>query len=248
MSNLNKPYLRSVEILWDKIENKEVFPFSLPSIKSINSIEFTTPVTYIIGENGAGKSTLIEAIAVSMGLNPEGGTQNSRFSTEDTNSTLHKYLRTVKGTHRPKQWYFLRAESFYNVATYMQNVGGAPMASYGLESLHKVSHGESFMALLQNKLHGTRGFYIFDEPEAALSPNRQLTALAEIDRLVRQGSQLIITTHSPILMAYPNSTIYELTPEGSNKVSYEETEHYRITKDFLLRKDSMLNELLDLDE
>ncbi len=243
-----RPFLREVQIKWPDIENTQAYPFNLPSISHVDKVSFFKPVTYIIGENGAGKSTLIEAIAIAMGLNPEGGTKSSQFSTHQNHSILHKYLRTVKGARRPEQWYFLRAESFYNLATYMEDIQMTASAGYGTQSLHKASHGESFMALLHNKLHGRRGFYIFDEPEAALSPNRQLSALAEIHRLVENGSQLIITTHSPILLAYPNATIFQLTDSGLHEISYEDTEHFKITRDFLTRRESMLETLLNLDE
>lgn len=239
---MDKPYLRKLVIKQDEIVNKDIYPFNIPIIKNMNELEFTTPVTFIIGENGSGKSTLIEALAVAMGLNAEGGNKSSLFSTHNTHSNLHKYLKTVKGAYYPKNWYFLRAESFYNVASFQDEVGYNN--SYGVNSLHEQSHGETFLAILENKLHGN-GFYIFDEPEAALSPSRQLNALIEIDRLVKSNSQLIIATHSPILMAYPNSTIYQIKDGELKKVKYYETEHYQITRDFLSHTDVMLNELLN---
>lgn len=233
-----KPYLQKVVY---KGEDKDCYPYNLPSIQNVQEIEFKTPVTYIVGENGAGKSTLIEAIAVAMGLNAEGGNKNTSFSTKETHSELHTKLKTVKGAKRPSDWFFLRAESFYNVATLMDDVGY--LEGYGGKSLHHQSHGESFMSVLSNKLRGN-GFYIFDEPEAALSPQRQLVALGEFDRLVKSGSQLIIATHSPILMGYPNSTILQLTDEGLEEVEYEDTEHYQVTKNFLNRREMMLSTLL----
>lgn len=243
---MDKPYLRKLIINKDAIENKEIYPFNLPIVKNIESLEFTTPVTFIVGENGSGKSTLIEALALSMGFNAEGGNKAVNFKTEDSHSGLYKYLRTVKGTPYPKNWFFLRAESFYNVATYYKGNDDDDVDysyTFGVESLHGQSHGETFMAILQNKLHGN-GFYIFDEPEAALSPSKQLSALIEIDRLVKANSQLIIATHSPILMAYPNSTIYQIKDGKLKKVALYETDHYQITRDFLAHTDVMLNELL----
>lgn len=242
---MDKPYLRKLIIKKDDIVNKDVYPYNLPIIKNINELEFTTPVTFIVGENGSGKSTLIEALAVSMGFNAEGGNKSVNFKTEDSHSGLYKYLKTVKGTPYPKNWYFLRAESFYNVATYYKGDDDDLDYSYtfGVDSLHAKSHGEVFMATLQNKLHGN-GFYILDEPEAALSPSRQLSALVEIDRLVKLNSQLIIATHSPILMAYPNSTIYQIKNGEVKKVKLHETEHYQITRQFLSHTDTMLDELL----
>ncbi len=233
-----KPYLRKIKI---ETPDEGKYPFNIPALKNLKELNFETQVTYIIGENGVGKSTLIEAIAVKMGLNAEGGNQNTIFNTKETHSDLHKYMKPVKGAYRPKFWYFLRAESFYNVASKVDEIGY--IGSYGGKSLHEQSHGESFMSVLSNKLHDG-GFYIFDEPEAALSPQRQLSALIEIDRLVKGGSQIIITTHSPILMSYPNSTILQLSEDGVKKVNYKDTEHYKVTKDFLNKTELMLKELL----
>lgn len=235
---MKSPYLREVQIKPGPVEE---FPFYIPSIAKIARIKFSQPITFIVGENGAGKSTLMEAIAVAMGLNAEGGTKHSTFSTKETHSALYKYIKTVKGPYRPTDWYFLRAESFYNVASLMDKVDY--LHSYGGKSLHAQSHGESFMSVLAHKLKGN-GFYLFDEPEAALSPSRQMSALVEMDRLVKNGSQLIIATHSPILMAYPNSTIYVLSENGLVKSNYEDTEHYQVTRDFLNKKELMLRNLL----
>ena len=242
---MNTTYLKKIKLKEDKIEDMDKYPFNLPVIKNLDKLEFNTPVTFIVGENGSGKSTLIEAIAVAMGLNPEGGNKAVNFNSEKTHSNLYKYLRCVKGHKYPKEWFFLRAETFYNVATYYQGDGILDVdysGTFGLRSIHKSSHGELFLAALENKLHGN-GFYIFDEPEAALSPTRQLNALIEIDRLA-QDSQLIIATHSPILMSYPGATIYEISNGEFKKVNYYETEHYKVTKDFLCHTDVMLRELL----
>ncbi len=206
-------------------------------------------VTVLVGENGTGKSTLLEAIAVACGFNPEGGSRNFHFSTNATHSELHACLRTVKRAF-PKDGYFLRAESLYNVATNIEELDRMPgflpplVDSYGGRSLHHQSHGESFLALVQNRLGGN-GLYLFDEPEAALSPMRQMTLLAEIDRLVKAGSQLIIATHSPILMAYPGACIYELSEQGIAHVDYKDTEHYRVTKQFLDAPERMLRYLIE---
>ncbi len=237
-----KPYLQYARIEWEKIEDKERYPFCLSAVKNLESIKFEKAVTFIVGENGSGKSTILEALATGMGLNPEGGNMNTRFSTSSTHSNLHKKIRCVKGYKRPKNWYFLRAESFYNVASYMDDMPEY-LGSYGGKSLHAQSHGESFMALLKHKLRGN-GFYMFDEPEAALSPQRQLEALIYFHRLAKD-SQLIIATHSPILMAYPEADIYHIGAEKITKIEYEDTEHYQVTKNFLNRTDMMLSELLD---
>ena len=212
-------------------------------------LAFDADVTFLVGENGTGKSTLLEAIAVACGFNPEGGSRNFQFSTNDTHSALHQSLRVVRRAF-PKDGYFLRAESLYNVATNLEQLDRQPAfsrkltESYGGKSLHKQSHGESFLALVQNRLGGN-GLYLFDEPEAALSPMRQLTLLAEIDRLVKANSQLIIATHSPILMAYPGAQILELSAEGIRAVDWRETEHYQVTKRFLDDPARMLRYLIE---
>ncbi|PAJ75568.1 AAA family ATPase [Pseudoalteromonas sp. NBT06-2] len=242
--NLNaKPYLQGIDLKRDKIENMEDFPFSIPTIKGLDYLEFHPDVTFFVGENGAGKSTLIEAIASAMGLNPEGGNKNTTFATEKTHSNLGDYLKTYKSFKKPKDYYFLRAESFYNVATYMDNLVPPPIQGYGGKSLHQQSHGESFMATIKNKLKGN-GLYIMDEPEAALSPNRQLEAISVIHQLVENGSQLIIATHSPILLAYPRAKIYFFSQAGIHETSYQDTEHFEVTKNFLNRHEQMLKILM----
>jgi predicted ATPase len=224
-----KPYLQKVILKRDLITSYEEYPFNIPALKGFDSMEFHEDVTFIVGENGAGKSTFIEAIALSLGFGIEGGTRNVQVRTHDNASSLHKYLKLIKSFKVPEEHYFLRAESFYNVATYLEEID--PRKIFG-EHLHVYSHGEAFMATLLEKLQGN-GLYIFDEPEAALSPTRQLAAITAIDKLVKNDSQLIIATHSPILMAYPNAVIYRLDSEGIQKVSYEETDHFAVTRHFL---------------
>ncbi|MCI8573624.1 MAG: AAA family ATPase [Oscillibacter sp.] len=214
-----------------------------------NVLEFDRPVTFLVGENGIGKSTLLEAVAVACGFNPEGGTRNFSFSTRATHSVLGDYLTPARKRY-PRDGFFLRAESFYNVATNIDEmdelVGGDPrlIDSYGGVSLHQQSHGESFLALVQNRFGG-EGLYLLDEPEAALSPSRLLTLLAEMDRLVKADSQFIVSTHSPILMAFPNARIYELNENGVRAVAYKETEHYQLTRRFLENPERMLRYLLE---
>lgn len=225
----------------------------LPVVKHLQDMEelpIRKRVTFFVGENGIGKSTLIEAIAVSMGFNPEGGTINFNFSTEDSHSELYRYVTICKGVKRHKDGFFLRAESLYNVATNIDQMDlepslGAPVIlSYGGVSLHKQSHGESFMALVENRFGGN-GLYILDEPEAALSPSRLLQLMCCIDDLVKHNSQFIISTHSPILMAYPHAEVFELSEEGINSVPYQETEHFRITKQFVNAPEKMLKYLFE---
>ncbi len=216
----------------------------IKSLQSMERLDITKRVTFLVGENGIGKSTLIEAIAVHQGFNPEGGTINFAFSTEDSHSELYKYLRVQKGMGIRKDGFFLRAESFYNVASNIDQMDRIPspsprvIESYGGVSLHKQSHGESFMALVENRFGGN-GLYILDEPEAALSPTRLLELMCHIHTLEQKNSQFIISTHSPILMAYPNAQILYLTQDGISSVSYQETEHYQVTKQFLNAPEQM---------
>ena len=207
-----------------------------------NELTFDRPVTFFVGENGVGKSTLLEAIAVCCGFNPEGGSRNFRFSTEDTHSGLGEYLTPIRKGYN-KDGFFLRAESFYNVASYLDNMKDpTAYASYGGVSLHEQSHGESFLALVQNRFGG-EGLYLLDEPEAALSPSRILTLMVEINQLVQENSQFIISTHSPILMAFPNARIYLIDGSGIRPVNYRDTEHFSLTKQFLDDPERMLHYL-----
>lgn len=236
MSLNEKPYLRSIELKRDKIESFNVYPFSIPSITEFDAIDFHEDVTFFVGENGAGKSTLLEAIAVSLGFNPEGGNRNTNFATNSTHSELSEYIKMIRSFKKPKDGYFLRAESFYNFASYMDEIGNG-------ESLHEQSHGESFMSILLDKLRGG-GLYLMDEPEAALSPSRQMAAISAIHQLVKEKSQFIIATHSPILLAYPRAKIFEFSSAGINEVKYTETEHYEVTKEFINNYERMLEILM----
>jgi len=238
----NHLYLKEISLKPDKDIDISVFPYNLKIIQDISKIKFQNPVTFIIGENGSGKSTILEAIAISLRLNPEGGNQNMLFSTSSTHSDLYQSLRVSKGIHQPKEKYFLRAESFYNVATEVDNYGVKD--SYGGKSLHQQSHGESFLSLFMNKLRGN-GLYILDEPEAALSPKRQMSLITRINDLIKNDSQFIIATHSPIILSYPYADIYDISNSQINKVKYEETEIFQITKMYLDHYQRMLNELLD---
>lgn len=212
-------------------------------LEEVKVLDFSSPVTFFVGENGTGKSTLLEAIAVAFGFNAEGGTRNFHFSTNQTHSELCEHISLVKRAIA-KDGFFLRAESLYNAATYIDEVEATH--NYGPVSLHHQSHGESFMAIVQNRFSG-KGVYLLDEPEAALSPMRLLTLIAEIQRLTEMDSQFIIATHSPILMAFPGADIMEFSSDGIRKVAYKETEHYQITKSFLDDPQRMLHYLLNKD-
>lgn len=215
----------------------------LPAVRQLKrdrELAFTSDVTIFVGENGSGKSTLLEALAICAGFNAEGGSKNFNFATRPSESGLHQYFTILKRDF-PKDGYFLRAESFYNVATEIEN--RHVEQTYG-GSLHLRSHGESFLDLVTKRFWGN-GLYILDEPEAALSPSRQLSLLAEFHRLVQEHSQLIIATHSPILLAYPGADIRLFDEEGIRSVRYQETEHYQLTKRFLDCPERMLSILFD---
>jgi predicted ATPase len=237
------------EIVPERVTAPDAYPFTIPAIAQLSELRLHPKVTYFVGENGSGKSTILEAIAVAAGFNAEGGTENFRFSTRRSESALCDALRLVRSARRPRTGFFLRAESYFNVATNIEEMDREPsfgppvIDSYGGRSLHEQSHGESFLALLMNRF-GANGFYVLDEPEAALSPMRQMSALARIHQLVREGSQFVIATHAPILLAYPGALIYELSAKGIRKVTYEETSTYSVTRDFILRREAMLKELL----
>lgn len=237
-------YLLEFVLDRERVPSFSEYPFSLNALANFRSLEFHPKVTFFVGENGSGKSTLLEAIAYAVGLNPEGGTRNTVFSTADTHSKLFEYTRLIRSHKYPKDSYFLRAESFYNLASYMDDGRQEYLWTYGGKSLHEQSHGESFMAMMTNKLRGA-GIYIFDEPEAALSPSRQLSALAVFKKLVDLESQLIIATHSPILLAYPDALIYHFSENGIEPIDYKETEHYTITKEFLNKPEKMLHYLFE---
>jgi len=245
---LNDQFLVEMRLDRARVPSFDEYPFSLNAVKNLDTLALHESVTFIIGENGSGKSTLLEALAVAWGFNAEGGTKNFHFDTRASHSPLHKYVRLSRGYRKPKNGYFLRAESFYNVATEIEQLdtgggGRRIIESYGGVSLHAQSHGESFLALLMHRFSGN-GFYLLDEPESALSPMRQLSVLARIHQLVQAGAQFVISTHSPILMAYPDAWIYRLDDDGITRLSYEETEHYQATRDFLNHHEMMLDILL----
>jgi len=219
----------------------------MAAVRTLNEMVFHRSVTYFVGENGSGKSTLIEAIAQLAGFNAEGGSKNFQFSHQKTESRLPEFLRLVRSTVRERDGFFLRAESFFNAATYLETLGRDLLVHYGGRSLHEQSHGESFLALAQHRFGGD-SLFILDEPEAALSPSRQLSFLTVMHRLVADGSQFVVATHSPILLAYPDAMIYEFGPDGIRQIDYEATEQFQITYDFLTSRERFLRILLAPDE
>jgi predicted ATPase len=225
----------------DRVESFGSYPYNLPAIRHLDRLTFHPAVTFLVGENGSGKSTLLEAIAVAWGFNAEGGSRNFNFATRPSHSDLHADLRLVRGVRRPRDGYFLRAESFYNVATEVERLD--LVGSYGGRSLHEQSHGESFMSLVLERFRGD-GLYLLDEPEAALSPTRQLALLARIHELVRARSQFVVATHSPLLLAYPEARIFSLESDRIRELAYEETEHFVVTRRFLQDHRSMLQRVL----
>ncbi len=217
---------------------------ALPFVRHLASAEqlrFTKPVTFFVGENGTGKSTLLEAIAVAAGFNAEGGSRDFSFSTRDTHSELYRHLTVIR-SYTPDDGFFLRAESFYNTASYLDE--NSTLKRYGGVSFHAQSHGESFLTLVTKRFAGN-GLYLLDEPEAALSPQKLLELLCVIHDLVNRDSQFLIATHSPILMAYPDAQILQFSDEGIREVQYRDTEHYKLTRQFIEAPERMMKYLLE---
>lgn len=233
--------VRSLTVKRDQIEDPGAYPFSIPALRDLEELALDPAVTFFVGENGSGKSTLIEAIAIAAGFNPEGGSRHVRSRNRASESSLSRYLRLVRGTRRQRDGYFLRAESFFNVATYIEGLDNG-LGPYGGRSLHEQSHGESFIALIANRF-GPDSFFVLDEPEAALSLRGQLALMRRMHDLVAEGSQFVISTHSPVLLGYPDATIYALSGDGLRKTTYEQTENYELTRSFLDDRDQFLRHL-----
>lgn len=237
---MNGQFLQRIGINWNKID-KNSYLRSINALNELDELVFDKPITFFVGENGSGKSTLLEAIAVALGFNPEGGTRNYSFSTYDSHSSLYQAIKLSKSFRKAMCGYFLRAESFYNVATKEEEYAdiGHPSEKY-----HEKSHGESFLALTQKQLRPD-GLYLFDEPEAALSPQRQLTLLMEIYECAKNGSQFIIATHSPILLGIPDAQILSFDDGKIHPCKYEDTESFRITEMFINNRERILRMLLE---
>lgn len=233
-------FVEAVEIDWEKIEAGSYLR-EVEAIRRMERIVFRKATTFFVGENGSGKSTLLEALAIACGFNPEGGTPHYNFSTRDTHSELYRAVRISRSAYREKWGYFLRAESFYNVATKEEEYG---LGSVGVaQHLHERSHGEGFFATVQNNFRG-KGLYFLDEPEAALSPQHQLALLIELARCQKQGAQFIIATHSPILLGLPGAEILSFDGGRIAPCEYEDTDSYRITSLFLQERELVLRNLL----
>lgn len=236
----NKLFVTKITLEREKIHDFNDYPFNIELIKNFKELELTSPVTFLVGENGVGKSTFIEGLAITLELNPEGGTQNFMFSTRQTHSILHEFLKVNHFQRICETKFFLRAESFYNFASEVEKLG---VSGYGRNSLHSCSHGESFMQLIQNRFTGN-GLYILDEPEAALSPQRQMSLLCLIDDLVKQGSQFIIATHSPILISYRDGVILDLN-NNFEKIEYKDTDIYNLYRMYINDSDGVQHKLFD---
>ncbi|MFB8278864.1 AAA family ATPase [Nocardia colli] len=249
-NHVDRPgFLRELRLESDAVDMDE-YPFCLPAVTQLaraGGLALAPGVTFLVGENGSGKSTLVEALAVAVGMNPEGGSQNYRFSTRSTESALGNHLVVKWGTRKPRSRFFLRAESYYNVATATEALGPDQLAVFGGVSPHERSHGESFMDLMRLRFY-PNGLYLLDEPEAALSPRGCMTVLALLADLTARGCQFVVATHSPILLALPGATIYEIAEDGDiDEVTYDQALPVRLTRDFLAEPDRYLRHLVDPD-
>lgn len=246
---MNDNFIQSISIDWDKIDENS-YLHGIDAVKTIEELDFLKRITFFVGENGTGKSTLLEAVAVAYGFNPEGGTVNYRFSTYNDVSELGSAVRMTKGYRRPKSSYFFRAESFFNVASKAEDYRDFTpkeiyYSRYGGRSLHEQSHGESFLAYFQS--FDQAGLYLMDEPEAALSPQRQLTLFIQMAKLAEAGSQFIVATHSPILLGIPGADIVSFDGGRVKRCEYEETESYQVMEMFINNRKVLVERLLAED-
>lgn len=242
-------FLKTVKLKDDFVPNKTMYPFSIPALEQLTELSLDYAVTFLVGENGSGKSTLLEGIADQIGFNPAGGgKQNFKaYEVHAAESVLGEYLR-LSWMPRVTEGFFLRAETFYQFASHIDDVDRTGYRDYGGKSLHAQSHGESFFSLFQNRFTGN-AIYLLDEPEAALSPNRQLAFLRLMHDLLKQESvQFIIATHSPILLGYPDAKIYHFDESGIKPIDYADTEHVQVTTYFLQHRERMLEQLFKDDD
>jgi predicted ATPase len=231
-------YLRSIELMKDRFETTKCYPFNLPLATKLDTLDITHSVTMFVGENGSGKSTLLEAIAYQCGFHTAGGGRNNTYEATSSEAALGDYIR-LSWLPKMTNGFFLRAESFYLFASHIDQIGG--QGPYGSRSLHAQSHGESFLSLFVNRFN-RKGIYLLDEPEAALSPSRQL-ALLRIIKDLSTHSQFIIATHSPILLGYPDAQIINFDSDTLAPIAYEDTDHYQLTRRFLENRARVLEQL-----
>lgn len=233
--------LHDVRLDGSRVPDEEAFPFVLPVVRALRDpLPFHPQVTFLVGENGSGKSTILEALAAKLDLDAHGGDTVLTFVEHRADTPLHEALILARGTRSPTMRYFLRAESFFNVAGHVDAHPGA-VAAHGGRPLHRMSHGESFLALALERF-SAGGLFLLDEPEAAMSPQGCLALLRRMHELALGGAQFVIATHSPLLLAYPEATIYALD-EGIEAVAYQETHHYRLTREFLEAPERYLRHL-----
>ncbi len=249
LQRVDRRFIRRIELKQPVTpQDQAIYPWRLPALAALEAgIVLNPQVTFLVGENGSGKSTLLEAVAVAAGLNPEGGTSNFAFHTRESHSAAWTRIRLVRGTRQPRTDFFLRAESLFTAASYLDELHAADetaLRAYGDRSLHEQSHGESFLAVMLNRF-GADGLYFLDEPEAALSAQNCLTCLRRIHELVTQGSQFLIATHSPILLAYPGATIYECSDTGVEPIAFDDAPSVTLTRSFLSNPSRFLDLLLD---
>ena len=242
-------YLREIKILRENMPTHNAYPFNVPALRNTERIALQGNVTFFVGENGSGKSTLLEAIAYQCDFNTAGGSVNNKYEVRSAGAALGDHLR-LSWLPRMKHGFFLRAESFYSFASYLDQMAEEMPGEqyniyrpYGGKSLHEQSHGESFLSLFKHRFGG-KGIYLLDEPEAALSPARQLALLSILHEL-RHEAQFIIATHSPILLGYPDAQIFNFDESPVSEIRYEETSHYQITRRFLENRQFFLRELMD---
>lgn len=244
--------IKTVRVMWDKVHDVDAYPFGLPAVKGLNEIDFGQSLVVLVGENGSGKSTLLEALGIALGCSPEGGSKNFRYSTSDSHSPLHDFVRIGRDSKRITDVYFYRAETHYNLAAEMKRLDEEPgldrpiVTFYGGNVLHELSHGQSVIALLRHRFKGG-GLYIMDEPEAALSPVRQLEMMVFVRKLIGAGAQFILATHSPLLMAMPGAAIYELSESGVRRVDFDEVGHVMLYKR-ILRDPNFIESIVNSDE